>query len=328
MKILIIGNLRIIHTSDGGTVANFVTDQMGAIKRCHPEVEVEYYQINGRDSKWNYIKSLKGIRHLIKEHSVDIIHIHHGLSGLFLLFGIRPKQPVILTMHGGDIQPEQGQKINVAITHRVLKLVNFAITLNERMDGIVKRYCPNTAIIPCSINLNYFKPSDRKEERVKKIIFGSSPSREVKNYPLFAKTIDILKNKYNYQIETVLFDGISKEQVLQHYQNCDMLLLTSISEGSPGVIKEAMACNLKIVSTNVGDVAVNLKGVKNTAVSATHTPEELAGLCDKCFRNSISGIEGREKLIQLGLDDKSITDKLVSIYKKLINNNLNNKQCN
>lgn len=102
-----------------------------------------------------------------------------------------------------------------------------------------------------------------------------------------------------------------------------MLLLTSISEGSPGVIKEAMACNLKIVSTNVGDVAVNLKGMKNAAVATTRTPEELAELCDKCFRNTISGLEGREKLIQLGLDDKSITDKLIKIYEKLIDNKLN-----
>lgn len=323
MKILIIGNLRIIHTPDGGTVANFVTDQMGAIKRCHPEIKVEYYQINGRNSKWNYIKSLKDIRRLIQELSIDVIHIHHGLSGLFLLFGIRPKQPVVLTMHGGDIQPEQGQKLIVAITHKILKIVDFAITLNERMDNMVKQYCPNTAIIPCSIDLNYFKPLDRKENKIKKIIFGSSPLREVKDYPLFEKTVNILKNKYNYQIETILFDGISKAQVLKHYQNCDMLLLTSFSEGSPGVIKEAMACNLKIVSTNVGDVAVNLKGMKNAAVATTRTPEELAELCDKCFRNTINGLQGREKLIQLGLDDKSITDKLIKIYEKLIDIKLN-----
>ena len=34
-------------------------------------------------------------------------------------------------------------------------------------------------------------------------------------------------------------------------------------------------------------------------------------------------MEGREKLIQLGLDDKSITDKLIKIYEKLIDIKLN-----
>ena len=180
MKVLIIGNLRVINTEDGGMVANFVTDQMAAIKKCHPEVEIEYYLIKGYESKWNYIKSLFEIKKLIKCKSFDVVHIHHGLSAMFLLFGIKPKIPVILTMHGGDIQPEQGNYIQVFITHQVLKHVDYAITLNERMDGMVEKYCKNTMILPCSINMEYFNPKDKKHLGEKtRIIFGSSPSRTV-----------------------------------------------------------------------------------------------------------------------------------------------------
>ena len=318
MKVLIIGNLRVINTEDGGMVANFVTDQMAAIKKCHPEVEIEYYLIKGYESKWNYIKSLFEIKKLIKCKSFDVVHIHHGLSAMFLLFGIKPKMPVILTMHGGDIQPEQGNYIQVFITHQVLKHVDYAITLNERMDGMVKKYCKNTMILPCSINMEYFNPKDKKHLGEKtRIIFGSSPSRTVKDYPLYHKTVELLKSKYGYDVEEVWFDNISKAQVKERYLNSDLLLLTSISEGSPGVIKEAMACNQKIVSTNVGDVANNLKGVKNAAVSKEHDANELAGLCDKCLKDQISGKEGRERLVELELDDQSITDKLINLYHKL-----------
>ena len=79
-----------------------------------------------------------------------------------------------------------------------------------------------------------------------------------------------------------------------------------------------MASNLPIVSTNVGDVAVNLSNVANCYVSSTGTATDLADGADRCLRGCINGISGREKIKIQGLDDDTISEKLFDIYKRLI----------
>lgn len=297
--------------------SSFVRDQIALINKYHPDVEFTLYTIRGNENKFSYVKSIWEVYKLTKSGKFDLIHIHYGISGLFLLFTPKPPIPVIMTLHGGDIQIEQGKKKQVALTKKIIKKCNYVISLSERMKGIVEEYNKRTSIIPISVDTEFFLPNHHTREGVVKIIFPGSLDRTVKNHPLFLETVDILQNKYGYKVKEIDFDNISREEVRDNYRTADLVLLTSISEGSPGVIKEGMACNLPIVSTNVGDVASNLEGVANCAVAHNMDAEELALLCDKCLKNEISGITGREKLAQLGFDDKTICDKIYSLYKEL-----------
>jgi len=56
----------------------------------------------------------------------------------------------------------------------------------------------------------------------------------------------------------------------------DALLLTSMHEGSPTVVKEALACGLPVVSVDVGDVAERIEGIEGCHL-ASPEPAELAG---------------------------------------------------
>jgi len=47
---------------------------------------------------------------------------------------------------------------------------------------------------------------------------------------------------------------VLRQDVPEIYWNSDIMLLTSLSEGSPTVVKEAIAAKLPFVSTDVGDV--------------------------------------------------------------------------
>jgi len=59
------------------------------------------------------------------------------------------------------------------------------------------------------------------------------------------------------------------------YMNaCDMMLMTSLIEGSPNVVKEAMACNRPIISVPVGDVAKMIDGVAGCSV-CQRDPQEI-----------------------------------------------------
>ena len=53
------------------------------------------------------------------------------------------------------------------------------------------------------------------------------------------------------------------------------LLLTSLHEGSPTVVKEALACGLPVVSVDVGDVAERIEGIEGCHL-AQPDPADLA----------------------------------------------------
>jgi len=99
----------------------------------------------------------------------------------------------------------------------------------------------------------------------------------------------------------------------------DLLLSTSLWEGSPNIIKEAMACNCPIVSTDVGDVKWLLDGVEGCFIT-TNDPNDIANKIRKAL--DIKGkTKGREKLISLGLDSKNIAKKIVSVYEEVMREN-------
>lgn len=320
MKVLIVTNVYLIK-GENANISNFVSDQIAAMNKHCSDVDFTVYTIKGRDSKWNYISSIPEIRRLIKTGGFDLVHIHYGLSGLFMLLPGKIDIPVVVTFHGGDIQIEQHHQIQVFLSKRIAKKCDAAITLNHKMDDIVRNYNTNTQIIPCSIDMDYFNPKDRviNKSSIKKVIFPSFRSRTVKNYPLFQATIAKLKEEFGIETEEIDFNNISRQQVHDYYMISDLVLLTSISEGSPGVVKEAMACNLPVVSTNVGDVAVNLDGVKNCAVANNMNADELAFLCARSLNNEIDGKSGRERIFELGLDDKSVCSKIYKLYSELLN---------
>lgn len=320
MRILIVTNVYLVK-SENAQISNFVTDQINAMNKYCPEVEFTIYTIKGRDSKLNYLSSIFEIRKIIKEGHYDLVHIHYGLSGLFMLYPGKLGIPVVVTFHGGDIQIDQKHWVQVFLSKMIAKRCDAAITLNQKMDTIVRKYNHNTRIIPCSIDMEFFKPAEKRiaTDNVKRIIFPSFRTREVKNYPLFEATIQLLKQKNGFNVETIEFNNISRKEVYNYYLQSDLVMLTSFSEGSPGVVKEAMACNLPVVSTNVGDVAVNLKGVKGCAVSKVMNAEEMAFLCAKSLNGEIEGVDGRVRIIELGLDDKTTCHKLFDLYKEVIN---------
>jgi len=113
-------------------------------------------------------------------------------------------------------------------------------------------------------------------------------------------------------------NNLSREQVKALLQHSDMMLMTSFSEGSPQAVKEALSCNLPVVSTNVGDVAHVLDGVKGCACVDSFDSEKIADAMYRCFSENIDGVSGREKLKLMGLDDHSVADKLYSLYNLII----------
>ena len=153
----------------------------------------------------------------------------------------------------------------------------------------------------------------------KYIIWCSNPSRVEKRYNLAKKTIEMLRDES--VVLCPVFDKIHND-VVKYMCAADVLLLTSFSEGSPNVIKEAMACNCPIVTTDVGDVRERLANLEGCYVSVAEPSYEDFSLeaeqLSVCLRKAINyngRTKGRERIIQDGLTTKQIADKIITVYK-------------
>jgi len=299
-----------------------VKEQIQSLRKLK-NIDSDLIFINGRRSRLNYIKSIFTIKNKIKNNRYDIIHIHYGISGLFLFF-FKPPEPIVITLHSGELF---GQKsfinrfLQKTITLNILKYAKKVIVLNDETIELLYKYKNKLIKLPCGININQFDEiKQTKSTSHFKIGFPSNRQRIEKNYQLFIKIINELKK--DFEIKIIEFANMSRQEVLVNLNDLDLLLMTSLVEGSPQIIKEAMACNKPIISTAVGDVEDLLNNVDNCYVVNTFNSGDFISPIQKILnlppekRKS----NGRLKLIEMGMDEESISARLYNVYESITYN--------
>ncbi|MBD3628649.1 glycosyltransferase family 4 protein [Cyclobacterium sp.] len=317
MKILFITNMYPTpnHPSDG----IFIKEQIENVQK-EVDLEAEIFLIDGiHRGKLEYLKSIFMIPFKLATNKYDGAHIHYGISGIFLLF-FRPKIKKIMTLHGCDIQSWGSNYWHVWITKKILKKVDLVFVQNQQMKMEVENINPNVEILHCGANPLFFSP---KRNHVKKrtddfmVLFPASPKREVKNFPLFLEVMDSLKQLGINNIQHQCMENRSREEVRDVLLASNCLLMTSISEGSPQVIKEALYCDLPVVSVPVGDVGEILDGIPNCKVASSHNKEELAELVKSTLLEDYAPI--RETFLKkVEYNICHVAKRLSEWYKKLL----------
>ncbi len=305
MKILFVGRAKA-----KGNVSPIVTAQGNSIIKEGHEVNFLPLSDNGL---FGYIKNRRKLRAYIKQIKPDIVHAHFSLTGF--VASLSTKKPVVVSLMGSFLEKNWRYYLVQFFSSHLWKAT---IVKSERTANQLKR--DDLHIIPNGVNLEMFSVIDKKEarkkcgfeENKKYILFAADPTRSVKNYPLAKAAVDLIAKD---DIELVVVHDIPHEKIVDYMSAADVFLLTSVSEGSPNVIKEALACNLPIVTTDVGDVRWLLGGVEGTFIDPTHTPEALSAFLEKAME--IASIKGVERIVELELDNKSVATKLISIYNKL-----------
>jgi len=291
----------------------FVYEQIEAVKSLY-NIEYDTFFIKGKGFL-GYISNLLLFYKQIRENKYSIIHAHYLLSGLFSR--LQFKYPLIVTFHGSDIN------ISIArIFSRILSyLTSYSIVVSEELLLLLKNK-KYTSVIPCGVDTNIFYPMDKTEVRKelnlylnkKYILFSSSFKNKVKNFTLAKQAIDNLADK---NIEVIELKNKTREEVSLLMNAADLLLLTSHSEGSPQVIKEAMACNCPIVSTDVGDVKEIVNFTSGCYITSFNANEVAKNIEFAIQFSLIKGrTNGRDKVKHL--DNEIIAGKICEIYKKVL----------
>lgn len=305
MKVLIVAS------GNSGYISPFINDQVKSLEKF--DIDFNFFLIKGKGFL-GYLMNLNNLFNKIKTFKPDLIHAHYGLSGLLCCFQF--KVPVIITYHGSDIHFFP-QRILSFIASR---FATFNIFVSKELASRINMK-KNYKIIPCGVDLEIFKefePINYKKDFSKiLILFSSNFNRKIKNYDLAKKSINYLNNN---QIELLELKGYSRNQVAELMNISNLGLLTSFEEGSPQFIKEAMACNLPIVATKVGDIEDlfrNEEGYIFASFDFVDVANKIKQLID--FSQLKGKTKGREKVISLGLDINNIAQEIYMIYYNSIN---------
>ena len=97
----------------------------------------------------------------------------------------------------------------------------------------------------------------------------------------------------------------------------DVIVQLSRFEASPMVVKEAMACNRPMVSTDVGDVR-ELFGNTPGYFLCTHDPSDIAEKIERAL-DFTQPTRGRERILELGLSLEQIARRYLHFYERVSN---------
>lgn len=312
MKILVVcsGN---VENFNFETHQAFIADQVKAVIKQDSSITFDFFFIKGRGIR-GYLENYKRLIKSIGDSHCDIIHAHFALSGL--LANLQRKVPVITTFHGSDINNSKTRYASELVALLSFKTIYVSKKLLEK--SLIKRKAKYN-IIPCGVDLEIFKPMDRVDMRTKYrvdeqsfyILFSSSFSNHVKNYPLVEQAIKLITDK---KIVVWELKDLSRQEVAERMNCVDACVMSSFSEGSPQFIKEAMACNCPIVSCNVGDVKEVIDGAENCYIANNHK-EDFAIKLNKVLTNR-QGSNGREKISSY--DNRVIAKRIIELYKSVL----------
>lgn len=307
MKVLI------VCSKTNGKVAPFITEQVESLRASG--VELDYFFIEQKGIK-GYLQSFSLLKQAIKTVEPEVIHAHYGLSGL--LANLQRRVPVVTTYHGSDINdPRIKRYSNIA-----LRLSHYNIFVSQRLADAI-RYKKRYSVIPCGVDMSLFHPIEKQVAREslgwtqegKYIVFSGNPEDKVKNFELAQQAVSLLPNT-----QLIPLVGFTREEVNLLLNAADVALMTSFTEGSPQFIKEAMACNCPIVSTDVGDV-VSLTPNLTGCFIASQEQADIANKLQAAIEFSHSGkrTEGRKKIKQAGIDLHTIALRIKAIFQLTIN---------
>lgn len=199
----------------------------------------------------------------------DLVHANYGLTAPAAV--TQPIRPVVISLWGSDLLGEFGW-----LSRLCARFADAVIVMSSRMAAALSTSTP-TYVIPHGVDTDLFSPQPRAQAREavgwdrtgKHVLFPYPTARDVKDFPRAQRVVAAVQRELDDPVTLHTVTGLEHDRMPQFMNAADALLLTSKHEGSPATVKEALACNRPVISTDVGDVAERLAGVEYSAVCRT-----------------------------------------------------------
>jgi teichuronic acid biosynthesis glycosyltransferase TuaC len=309
VKVLVLTNM--YPTPNRPFHGTFVEKQVESLRQEGVEVEVLY--VDGVSSKLNYVWGFPRLWAKLIANRYDLIHAHYVFSGI-----IARAQficPVVLTHHGSQVF----RGWQAPVCRMVTPLVDRAIVVSHEMKE--KGNLSKSHVIPCGVDFELFKPVPKKKARKelglpmdkKLVLFAGEYFRPIKRFDIVEAAMKLLQER-SPDTELALVAKKPLNDVPRYMSACDVMVLVSDGEGSPMVIKEAMACNLPIVSVPAGDVPEVIAGTKGCYL-CSQDPKDVADKLELALQWG-KRTDGRQKIGDMEIG--AISRRIISLYEDLL----------
>lgn len=309
-------------TASNPHAAPFVVRQVEYLRR--EGIDVDVYPLNGRKNPFNYVRARREVHSLLASSSYDLVHAQWGQSALAAL----PKRiPLVVTLRGSDVEGDRDTGGRVTLAGHVLKrLTGIVVSAADEVilvSNHMRKFLPQRQyhVIPSGLDLNRFRPLSRADARSqlgltpgrRYVLFAAAPANPIKRHGLAAEAVRRMRERHD--VELIIAHGCPHDSIPLYMNACDALIVTSTHEGSPNVVKEALACNLPVVSVDVGDVSERISDVAGCRISVDDSPEAVA-LALRDVLDFRRPIEGRAAVN--GLEEGVLTRRVIDVYHQAV----------
>lgn len=344
MRVLAVTNLYV--TPEVPWLGTYVEQQITGLKQIGLDVDVMFLD-RARNGVGVYFFLAPRLRTRIAKFKPDLVHVMYGGIMANVVTSTVTRIPTIVTFHGSDLLGEHlsgwmreaiagfGVRCSKTAAQRASGVITVSQVLADALPENVNR--AKIRVIPCGIDLGRFKPLDQHtcRERLRwapdrfHVLFSGSDDPVKRPWLAHAAIKEL--HRIGIEAELHYLRGVANDEVPLWLNASHLVLLTSLHEGSPTIVKEALACNLPVVSVDVGDVKERISGIDGCYL-ASPEPNDLALKLEIVFRG-LRRVPGRSKMKELSLRSVALRikafyeDVVLSVSRSIGNSRSVKKQC-
>ncbi len=265
----------------------FVRDQVQALRRL-PGIDVEVFEFPAggyaraaRDLRRTYGPSVAG--------RFDVVHAHFGLTA-WVTMAVRGA-PRVVTLHGTDVvHPRSGR-----LTRLILPRMDLVATVSEALaEELGPRWAGRTAVLPSGVATERFRPLPRAHARRTLgldpdepcLLFPADPARPKKRHDRAMAVAG--------DVRLLSLGDVDPAQVPLWVNAANAVLVTSEAEGFGLAVLEALACDVPVLATPVGNHPAALAGIDGTLCAPFDVDAWRAALAPH-LRAADPRVAGRER---------------------------------
>jgi teichuronic acid biosynthesis glycosyltransferase TuaC len=320
-------SLRVLSVIPGGeSAASMIFAKRQTQSLVNEGIQNRNFFLASRTAPWTLCREMLRLRREIRNFQPHLVHAHFGTMTA-LVCAVATRLPLVITFRGSDLNPAPSMhwlrsSLCRLFSHLAAARARYVICvstqLRQRLWWRHRRIC----VIPTGVDTQIFRPHPRDIARRELgwnaedsiVLFNAGQTPAVKRLDLAEAAVDIAR-WLEPTIRLVVLNGSAEPGLLPLMMSAaDCLLLTSDWEGSPTVVQEALACNLPVVSVNVGDVRDRLHEIQPSAIvprNATALGKAIATMVRPPRRSN-----GREFTAEISL--AAIAPKLIQIYRTVL----------